>query len=70
MKKINVDSEKNEKKGSIIRARRVQLGISQEALAHDVGVEQSYLSKIELDRCKAFKVRLRICKVLDNWGSN
>lgn len=36
--------------GENIRRRRVELGLSQERLAADIGVEQSYLSGVESGR--------------------
>jgi len=56
--------------GSEIRKLRVSLGISQEELAHAVGVEQSLVSKIELDRIKSTYTRLRIREILKSWALN
>lgn len=35
------------KVGQVIRARRVELGLSQEALAHASGIDRSHMGKIE-----------------------
>lgn len=33
--------------GCAVRARRLALGMSQEALAHDAGIDRSYMSSVE-----------------------
>ena len=33
--------------GGVVRQRRLALGLSQEALAHNAGIDRSYMSSIE-----------------------
>lgn len=33
--------------GSAVRERRLALGLSQEALAHEAGIDRSYMSSVE-----------------------
>lgn len=33
--------------GSVVRERRLALGLSQEALAHEAGIDRSYMSSVE-----------------------
>lgn len=70
MTRHGTDREQVVKNGSTIRDLRTRLGISQEELAHAVDIEQSLVSKIELDRVKSIKTRLRISDALKTWTSN
>jgi transcriptional regulator with XRE-family HTH domain len=33
--------------GAAVRERRLELGLSQEALAHEAGIDRSYMSSVE-----------------------
>jgi len=33
--------------GEVVRKRRLALGLTQEALAHDAGIDRSYMSSVE-----------------------
>jgi transcriptional regulator with XRE-family HTH domain len=33
--------------GAAVRKRRLELGLSQEALAHEAGIDRSYMSSVE-----------------------
>jgi transcriptional regulator with XRE-family HTH domain len=70
MTKIETKRVKNIDTGQDIRDLRTRLGISQEELAHAIGIEQSLVSKIELDRVKSPHTRLRLSKVLSAWPSS
>ena len=70
MASIRTDSKKVLETGSELRRLRIRLGISQEELAHEIGVEQSLISKIELDRVKSIHTRLQISAALGAWVSN
>ena len=51
--------------GAAVRARRERLGISQEAFAHKVDLERSYVSGIERGvRNPTLKVIVRLAKAL------
>jgi transcriptional regulator with XRE-family HTH domain len=70
MTRLGSDQAKNIEAGQTIRNLRTRLGISQEELAHAIGVEQSLIRKIELDRVKSPKNRLRLSEVLNTWPSS
>ena len=46
----NFINSTDELTGENLRRTRKSLGISQEAIAYEIGVEQSYVSKLELGR--------------------
>ena len=55
--------------GGKIRLDRKRLGLSQEELAHAVGVEQSLVSKVELGKVKSAKTIKKIRTALSSWES-
>jgi transcriptional regulator with XRE-family HTH domain len=51
--------------GSALRAMRKRRGLSQEALAHEAGVERNYISLIELGRnSPSIRLVFRLCDAL------
>jgi transcriptional regulator with XRE-family HTH domain len=52
--------------GSAIRAERSRIGLSQEALAHDIGLDRSYMGGIERGEHNVAIINvLRICSRLE-----
>ena len=63
---MDIDLERaQEQLGEVIRAKRLELGYSQEALAHECGVHRTYMGSIERgERNLSLLNILRIAKVL------
>ena len=58
------------KLGQAIRARRQQMGMSQEALAHQSGIDRSHMGKIERGERNVTLLNIeRVAKVLDRLPS-
>ena len=55
--------------GGKIRLDRKRLGLSQEELAHAVGVEQSLVNKVELGKVKSAKTIKKNLTALSSWES-
>lgn len=70
MTKIQLARTINMETGQTIRNLRTQLGVSQEELAFAIGIEQSLVSKIELERVKSPRTRFKLCEALNSWPSN
>lgn len=52
--------------GIAVRRRRLELGISQEALAHDAGIDRSYMGSVERgDQNVGLILAARIASALD-----
>lgn len=52
--------------GQRIRARRHELGLSQEGLAHAAGLDRSYVGRIERgEHNLTFTALVRLCRALD-----
>lgn len=52
--------------GQRIRARRRELGLSQEGLAHDAGLDRSYVGRIERgEHNLTFLALIKLCRALN-----
>lgn len=52
--------------GTVVKTRRIQLGISQESLAFRAGLHRTYISDIERGlKCPSLRVVLRLAYALD-----